>query len=157
MNPSQLTLTHFETRIDDARRRADAAALLARSARGRERRPADYAEHVVIRSGVASDDAEVARLAELDGGHVPAGATLVAELRGRVVAAISLDGGRAIADPFRPTGDIARLLELRASQLRDAARGSRDGDVHTLRHGAARGRPSGLLRLMRGGRHALGA
>lgn len=151
MNPSHLAIAHFETRIDDARRRADAAALLARTARGRERRPDDYAEHVVIRSAVASDDGEITRLAELDGGRPPAARTLVAELHGRLVAAIGVDGGRAVADPFKPTGDVVRLLELRASQLRQAANGSADGQVQAHR-GAATGRASGVIRLMRGGR-----
>lgn len=152
MNPSHLALSHFESRIDDARRRADAAALLARTARGRERGPDDYVEHVVIRSAVASDDAEVTRLAELDGGRPPAQGALVAELHGRLVAAIGVDGGRAVADPFKPTGDVVRLLELRASQLRQAANGSTDGQLRAGRDGAASGRAFGVIRLMRGGR-----
>ena len=159
MNPSYLALSHFETRIDDARHRADAAALLARRARGRERRPVDYPEHVVIRSAVPADDTEIARLADLDGGRAPAGAALVAELHGRLVAAVGLDGGRALADPFKSTGDIARLLELRASQLRQATSGPLDGDARVVHsHPAANGRISGVIRLMRGQRrHALGA
>src|SRR5919106_4559585 len=110
MNPSHLTLTHLESRFADARRRADAAALLARHARGPERRPEDYDEHVVIRTAVASDEAEIPRLADLDGGQVPTGYALVAELHGRLVAAIGLDGARVVADPFKPTADVARLL-----------------------------------------------
>ena len=33
-------------------------------------------------------------------------------------AALPLDGGRALADPFRPSAHIVELLELRARQLR---------------------------------------
>ena len=35
---------------------------------------------------------------------------LVAEVDERIVAAVPLAGGRAIADPFRPTADIVELL-----------------------------------------------
>ena len=38
---------------------------------------------------------------------------LVAEIDERIVAAVPLDGGRAIADPFRPTADIVELLRTR--------------------------------------------
>ena len=31
---------------------------------------------------------------------------LVAEVDGEIVAAVPIDGGRAIADPFRPTADV---------------------------------------------------
>jgi hypothetical protein len=36
-----------------------------------------------------------------------------------LVAALPLDGGAALADPFKPTSDIVALLELRARQLRE--------------------------------------
>jgi hypothetical protein len=52
---------------------------------------------------------------------------LVAELAGEVVAAVPIDGGRALADPFQRTTDIVSLLRLRARQIREASgtRGSR--------------------------------
>ena len=64
------------------------------------------------------DDAELARLAALEGVDVPAGRFVLAELDGRLVAALALVGGEFLADPFVATKDIRRLLELRASQLR---------------------------------------
>jgi len=39
---------------------------------------------------------------------------LVAEVDDRIVAAIPLAGGPAIADPFHPTADIVELLRVRA-------------------------------------------
>lgn len=37
-----------------------------------------------------------------------------------LVAAVPVNGGRAIADPFAPTADVVSLLQLRANQLRAA-------------------------------------
>ena len=67
-----------------------------------------------------ADRASLARLASLDSGIVPTGASLGAELNGRLVAAVSIDGSVAVADPFAPTADVRALLELRAAQLRAA-------------------------------------
>ena len=53
----------------------------------------------------------------------PRGDVLVAEVGGEVWAAISLDDRHAIADPFRPTGELVALLLERARQLRRAERG----------------------------------
>ena len=72
---------------------------------------------VAIRMATAGDRSSLERLAELDSTDTPTGETLIAELRERAVAALSLDDGTAIADPFVPTGDIVALLRLRAAQL----------------------------------------
>lgn len=119
MNPSHLNELAVAARMHDAR-------LAARDAGRAARRPAaavgpeSYAEHVVIRSARPGDERVLARLAGLDGARVPSGLVLVAELHGRLVAAIDVNGGAPVADPFRPTADVVRLLELRASQLRSA-------------------------------------
>ena len=70
---------------------------------------------VLIRAARGSDGAALERLAELDSSRVPAGALLVAEADGRLVAAIASSTGEAIADPFLPTADVIALLELRAA------------------------------------------
>jgi hypothetical protein len=44
----------------------------------------------------------------------------VAEIDERMVAALPLRGGRAIADPFHRTAALVQMLELRAGQLREA-------------------------------------
>ncbi|HYY22407.1 MAG TPA: hypothetical protein VE780_11065 [Thermoleophilaceae bacterium] len=72
---------------------------------------------VTIRPALAHDAAALSRLAALDSASPPRGAVLLAEVEGELWAALPLDGGPAIGDPFRPSGDLVRLLELRASQL----------------------------------------
>jgi hypothetical protein len=42
---------------------------------------------------------------------------LVAAVGGEPWAALPLDGGRAIADPFRPTATLVTLLEIRVAQM----------------------------------------
>jgi hypothetical protein len=55
-------------------------------------------------------------------GSVPAGTARVAEVDGEILAALSLGDGIALADPFRPTAALLRLLDLRAAQLRGTGR-----------------------------------
>lgn len=78
----------------------------------------DQDTDVTIRRFAEHDIDGIRRLAALDEKPVPAGAVLVAEVRGELVAALPLDGGPALADPFKPTADIAALLRLRARQSR---------------------------------------
>lgn len=77
-----------------------------------------YPSPVTIRRSVPADRRAVARLAALDSARVPEGDAVIAEIDRQVVAALPLSGGRAVADPFRPTAEIVHLLELRAAQLR---------------------------------------
>jgi hypothetical protein len=57
-------------------------------------------------------------LAQLDSAPAPKPVpTLVAEVGGELRAALPLDGGRAIADPFRPTAELVAILAERARQL----------------------------------------
>ena len=66
-------------------------------------------------------DAEaVARLAELESRPVPAGPILLAEVDGRIEAAIGLDGCETIANPFSESRAAVTLLHVRAVQLRAA-------------------------------------
>jgi hypothetical protein len=78
-------------------------------------------EAVTIRRGANGDEAELSALAELDGALPLAGDTLLAEVDGRVWAALSLDDGRVISDPFRPAREARALLAIRAAQLGQAA------------------------------------
>lgn len=75
------------------------------------------AASVTVRRAFPEDARAVDRLAQLDSGQVPTGPTLVAEVRGELVAALPLGGGRPVADPLRPTAELVGLLELRAAQL----------------------------------------
>jgi hypothetical protein len=95
------------------------------------------AEPVTIRMAVPGDGAALGRLAQLD--SAPARgpvAMLVAEVGGELRAALPLDGGRAIADPFRPTAELVAILAERARQLAPPA----------TRRAARRWRPLRALR-----------
>jgi hypothetical protein len=66
-----------------------------------------------------SGDLEALRtLAQLDSSRVPAGETLVAQVGEELWAAISVEDFHAVADPFRPTGELVFVLTERARQLR---------------------------------------
>lgn len=68
------------------------------------------------------DRKRLTKLADLDSRSVPTGPVLGAEVDGRLVAAIALDGGGLIADPFQPTSELQALLKLRAAQMRERPR-----------------------------------
>jgi hypothetical protein len=70
----------------------------------------------LCRSG---DDPQLEQLAQLAERPLPFGRFVVAAVDGRIVAALPLGGGRALADPFVRTSHLVPLLELRAAQLRE--------------------------------------
>jgi hypothetical protein len=76
-----------------------------------------------------NDGPEVRRVAERDSSSVPTLPLLGAEVAGRLVAAVRLDGddAEAVADPFVPTEAAVAMLRLRAGQLRGVETGDRDG------------------------------
>jgi hypothetical protein len=71
-----------------------------------------------------SDYTELRTLAERDSAEIPAGRLLAVEVDGRLLAAISLETGTVVADPFEPTSDLVELLRRRAWQIRRAEGGS---------------------------------
>lgn len=74
---------------------------------------------VLIRRAAVEDEPAISRLAALDERpELPGGERLIGELGGRIVAALEVCSGRAVADPFAPTGAIVELLGLRAAQVR---------------------------------------
>src|SRR5207244_1293302 len=76
---------------------------------------------ITIRPAAVQDAPEIARLALLDGHRLPAGEQLVAEAGGRILAAAEVSSGATVADPFRPTAGVVRLVALRAEQVRPRA------------------------------------
>ena len=76
-----------------------------------------YDEKILIRTSTAADLAGLARLAALDGADVPRGAVLIAEVDGTMRAALPLDGGRPIADPFAESAHVLELLAAHALAL----------------------------------------
>src|SRR4051794_6125582 len=79
-------------------------------------------DEVVIRRAFPEDVPALARLAALDSRRPIGTRALIAEHEGRPVAALSLEDGAVVADPFHPTADLVALLRLRAHALLQPAR-----------------------------------
>ena len=65
---------------------------------------------LTLRTCGEADAPGLRRLAERDSASVPAWPLLAADAGGELIAAISLGSGRVIADPFRPTALVHRIL-----------------------------------------------
>jgi hypothetical protein len=85
---------------------------------------------ITIRRATAEDAFAVRRLAAIDSASPPTGELLLAEMGRELWAAVSVDTGAAVADPFRPSGELVELLRFRARRIR--------GENHAERHGLAR-------------------
>ena len=73
---------------------------------------------LVIRTATTHDQDDIRRLAALDEDRVPAGRMLLATVDGELTAAVAIDSGTAIADPFRATADAVALLRAQARRIR---------------------------------------
>jgi hypothetical protein len=73
---------------------------------------------IITRIAEPSDTEPLKHLAALDSARPLDGTALVAEVDGKTVAALDIESGRSVADPFRPTQRILDLLHLRAAQIR---------------------------------------
>jgi hypothetical protein len=111
----------------------------------------DTPEDVTIRRTGAADGAALVRLAGLDSKHVPPGNFLIAEVDGEGWAAVALESGEVLADPFRPTADLVEMLRLRAGRIRDV-----DSPVLPRKRGLAR-MAAGASRLLPGHRRRAAA
>jgi hypothetical protein len=75
-----------------------------------------YAANIYKIRMATDDDTEALRhLAELDSQGPLGGRVMIGELDGAPAAALSLDTGRAIADPFRPTAHLVASIRTRAA------------------------------------------
>ena len=83
--------------------------------------------NLVVRRGRHADNEALAILASLDSARPLTGYRVVAELDGRIVAAVSLHDGRVIADPFVATADVVEVLRLHTAGGRSAAARPRRG------------------------------
>jgi len=103
----------FESALSEQQRELE-RSLRVREAR---RRPtlADR-DPVVIRLDRVQDEDALARLAVLNGELMSMGDHVVAEVRGTIVAALPLDGGRPLCD-WIAAAHLVPLLELRAAQI----------------------------------------
>ena len=80
---------------------------------------------LTIRRATAADAFALRRLAGIDSAAPPTGDVLMAEIGDELWAAVSIETGAAIADPFRPSGDLVELLRFRAEGLRGRRRADR--------------------------------
>jgi hypothetical protein len=70
---------------------------------------------ITIRPAYADDQLSIARLAVLDSAETPSAPILLAEVDGELRAALSLDDGAVIADPFFPSVHLIELLRSHAA------------------------------------------
>jgi len=75
-------------------------------------------QSITIRAARPEDRDALRRVAQRDTRAVPGGEVLLALVDGEPRAAISLSSGEAVADPFHPTADLVRMLELHRLELR---------------------------------------
>ena len=112
------TLSRYQS--DDAQRfRRDAHVADEPAAAERRSQP------VTIRHAHPADLQSLQRLAALDSRRVPSGELFVAEVGGDLVAAVSIDTGAVIADPFEPTAAVVDLLRVHAEAIRPQAPSTR--------------------------------
>jgi hypothetical protein len=76
-------------------------------------------EPVALRLAACTDLEALERLAALDTRPLPPGPHLVAEREGRIDAALSMATHEFIADPFRRTAELCKLLRCYAAGLRE--------------------------------------
>lgn len=100
-----------------AREQARDRERKAWEARPRVGRRGTPVTRVTLRYSAAADRPRLRELAQLDSGDAPRGRALVAEVDGRLRAALPLGGGEPIADPFHGGFELIELLRLRAHQL----------------------------------------
>jgi hypothetical protein len=71
---------------------------------------------LVLRPATSADTPGLERLAALDSARPLTGEVLVAAAGGELRAALSLQTGRAVADPFWPSGELVELLRAAAGE-----------------------------------------
>lgn len=71
---------------------------------------------LVLRPATSVDSDDLERLAALDSARPLEGEVLLAYAGGEVRAALSLDSGRAVADPFWPSAELVELLRAAAGE-----------------------------------------
>ena len=72
---------------------------------------------VNFRYAVPADAQALTELAQLDSSRAPRGDVIVADAGGELWAAVSLEDGHAVANPFRPSGELTWSLMERAREL----------------------------------------
>jgi len=91
------------------------AARYRRARAASERPPQPVRTAIQLRLSDCRDELE--RLAALSDRPLHDGDWIVADLDGVAVAAVSVDDGTTVYDPFRPTSQAVSLLQLRRKQV----------------------------------------
>lgn len=78
----------------------------------------DMSQAITIRHSNGHDEAELRRLAALDDRRVIEGEAMLAFVDDELRAAVGLDDGRSLADPFQYTAELVDLLKLSVAQER---------------------------------------
>jgi hypothetical protein len=87
---------------------------------------------LTIRRASETDRRSLRELAVLDSSRAPSGEVLVAQVGSELWAAVEVETGAAVADPFRPSGDLVELLRFRAQGIRGETRGARNAFARLL-------------------------
>ena len=95
-----------------------------------------WPDSVTIRRATEEDAPALARLAALDSHPQLRGDVLVAEAEGEIWAAAEIRGAWVLADPFRPSGELALMVAQRAGDMRVAAKRAARRDQRRARAAA---------------------
>lgn len=79
------------------------------------------APEITIRQATSADAFSLRRLAALDDRPALRGDVLLAEQGGEIRAALSLESGRSVANPFAPTAELIELLRTRGRHVETVA------------------------------------
>jgi hypothetical protein len=71
---------------------------------------------LVLRPATSTDTADLHRLAALDSAEPLEGEVMLAYAGGDVRAALAVESGRAVADPFYPSAELVELLRSAAGE-----------------------------------------
>jgi hypothetical protein len=110
-----LDMALAQLKMDDIRRAVDAHRGAGR--RAHTERSLAPETSLTLRFASPVDKEPLARLAALDGSAPPAQPVLLAEVDGKLRAALGLSDGTAVAHPFHRTTHLIELLRARARQL----------------------------------------
>ncbi len=79
------------------------------------------APSITIRQATTADAFALRRLAALDDRAALHGEVLLAEQSGDIRAALSLENGRAVANPFAPTAELVEMLRMHSRHVETVA------------------------------------
>jgi hypothetical protein len=79
------------------------------------------APQITIRQATSADAFALRRLAALDDRRALHGDVVLAEQAGEVRAALSLDDGRSVANPFAPTAALVEMLRAHSRLVETVA------------------------------------